>query len=60
MRGFKAKHTAKTLSEGFRTYYNFIREHSTLGKTPSEEANINLNLGRNRWLSLLEQSLNKS
>lgn len=59
MRGFKSKVTAKQLSDGFRTYYNFIRKHQGLkGLTPSQRASIDLNLGRNRWLSLVKKSLN--
>jgi transposase-like protein len=58
MRGFKTKHTAQQLSEGFRTYYNFIKQHQGLnGKTPSEVADIDLNLNGNRWLGLLTKSL---
>lgn len=58
MRGFKAKHTAENLAEGFRTYYNFIRPHMSLsGLTPSEVANIDLQFNRNRWLSLLRKSI---
>jgi len=42
-----------------RTYYNFIRKHTTLGMiTPAEAAGIFLNLGRNRFLSLIEILLN--
>ena len=60
MRGFKSKATAKELTEGFRTYYNFIRPHMSLNNlTPSQVANIDLQLERNRWLSLLRQSLEK-
>lgn len=55
MRGFKTANNP--MIDGFYTYYNFIRNHSTLGTTPSEKAGIDLNLGRNRWLSLLAQSL---
>jgi len=56
MRGFKSRITAKDLTEGFRTYYNFIRTHQTLGKTPSEVADIDLQLDRNRWLSLIKKA----
>lgn len=42
-----------------RTYYNFIRKHTTLDfTTPAEAAGISLNLGRNRFLSLIEILLN--
>jgi len=56
MRGFKGQE--KIFAEGFRTYYNFIKQHQGLdGKTPSQVANIDLQLDRNRWLSLLKKSL---
>lgn len=44
-------------NEGFRLYHNFIRDNSKLGMTPAQASEINLNLGRNKWLSLLNQSL---
>ena len=57
MRGLKTEETAKVIAEGFRTYYNFLRPHSTLnGKTPAKEAEINLELGRNKWLSLIQKA----
>ncbi|MBS3055039.1 MAG: DDE-type integrase/transposase/recombinase [Candidatus Aenigmarchaeota archaeon] len=56
MRGFKSENSARIMTEGFRTYYNFIREHMTLEKTPSEEAGIDLQLDRNKWLSLIRKS----
>ena len=44
--------------DGFRIYYNFIRPHQALdGKTPPEMAGLNLNLGENKWLSLIKQSV---
>ncbi|TAL46694.1 IS6 family transposase [archaeon] len=57
MRGFKAEKSAETLTEGFRTYYNFIRPHMSLEMTPAEKSGISLDLDRNRWLSLLRMSL---
>jgi transposase-like protein len=58
-RGFKSKHTTEQWLEGFRLYHNFVKENTTLGKTPAEQAKINLNLDENKWLSLLEKSLAK-
>jgi len=57
MRGLDDKQTASQMLENYRTYYNFIREHSILGHTPAEEAGINLELGRNKWVGLITQSL---
>ena len=57
MRGLKSEHTAKSMIEGYRAYYNFIRPHQALnGKTPAEKANIDLDLGKNRWLNLIKAS----
>ena len=54
MRGTKE---LQTIADGMRNYYNFIRAHqSPDGKTPAEVANINLNLGKNKWLSLIKQA----
>jgi transposase-like protein len=58
MRGLQNDMTAREMNENIRTYYNFIRPHTALdGRTPAEEAGINLSLGRNRWMSLLHQAL---
>jgi putative transposase len=55
MRGLKSEITAKTMIEGYRAYYNFIRPHQALnGKTPAEMANIDLELGRNKWMGLIK------
>lgn len=54
-RGFKAEHTAQGISDGFRTYYNFIRPHMGISNmTPSKMAGIDLNLNGNRWLNLIK------
>ena len=56
MRGLDSDETA--FIDGFRIYYNFIRPHMALGGlTPAEKAGINLQLGQNRWLSLIKQSV---
>jgi transposase-like protein len=58
-RGFKSDATMEEWNEGFRLYHNFIKRHMGLnGLTPSQVAEINLRLGRNRWLELLKESLN--
>ncbi len=50
--------TAEQMLSNYIIYYNFIRLHMIFNdKTPSEEAGINLNLRRNRWMGLIEQSL---
>jgi len=53
MRGMQTRETAQKIIEAMRIHYNFCRVHSTLGKTPSEEAGINLNLGKNKVESLI-------
>lgn len=53
MRGMNTKESAQKVIEAMRIHYNFVREHSTLGKTPSEEAGINLNLEGNKIESLI-------
>lgn len=46
---------------GHQVYYNFIRPHGSLyGLTPAESANINLDLGKNKWENLLQQSIANS
>ncbi|ALV62985.1 hypothetical protein ADU37_CDS12860 [Thermococcus sp. 2319x1] len=56
MRGLKVENTP--IIAVHMIYYNFIRPHMSLnGKTPAEEAGIDLNLGNNKWLDLLKKSL---
>ena len=56
MRGFKAEWSAKAFLELFAVYYNFLRFHEGINKTPSESAGINLNLEGNQWLNLIYRS----
>lgn len=45
------------LIEGFKNYYNFVRPHQGLnGKTPAEMAGLDLGLGENKWLGLIEKA----
>jgi len=54
MRGFKNKESAKLILDLFVIYYNSIRIHQGIGKTPIEEAGIKLNnYDKNRWLNLI-------
>lgn len=55
-RAFKGNE--QDLDNGFRIYYNFIKNHEGLnGLTPSQAIGIDVNLGTNRWLDLLRESL---
>ena len=52
MRGMNTKESAQKIIEAMRIYYNYCREHQTLGKTPAEEAGIKLGLEGNKIESL--------
>jgi len=57
MRGLDRDESAQEFVEADRLYYNFLRPHQALnGKTPAEAANINLELGQNRWESLIKKA----
>ena len=52
--GFKSFDDAKYFMDLRRTIHNFVNPNQELkGKTPAEEAEINLKLGRNKLLSLI-------
>jgi transposase-like protein len=54
-RGWKSMDTP--LAEGQRIYYNFVKPHKALqGQTPAEKAGIGVE-GKDKWLSLLKNSL---
>ena len=58
MRALDTEESTPTFVNGFQIYYNFIRPHMGLdNKTPAEVAGLDLGLGRNRWLSLIKQSV---
>ena len=43
--------------EGQRMYYNHIRPHQGLnGKTPAQAAGLELDLGTNKWESLIKKA----
>lgn len=57
-RGFGNDETMEDWNDAFKLYHNFIKKHMALnGLTPSQIANIELALGKNRWLGLLSQAL---
>lgn len=39
-----------------QAYYNFVRSHQTLGKTPAEVAGISVGSGKHAWLQLMIRS----
>jgi hypothetical protein len=54
MRGMDHAESAQKTIDAFRIHYNFIREPSSIKKTPAEEAGINLGLGNNKIESLIK------
>lgn len=61
MRGMDHAESAQKTIDAFRIHYNFIREHSAIGKTPAEQAGIRLELGQNKIENLIKLAIkNKS
>jgi transposase-like protein len=60
MRAFKNKESAKLILDLFVIYYNCIRVHQGINKTPVEQAGVNLNLGKNKWLDLIYNANQKT
>lgn len=54
MRGMHTKESSQKVIEAMRIHYNFVRKHSSLGKTPAEQAGIKLELGQNKIKGLIE------
>ncbi len=52
MRGMNTRESAQKIVEAMRIHYNYIREHSRLGKTPAESCGIRIE-GENKLLTLL-------
>jgi len=58
MRGLQNDETSTEFNNGFRTFYNHIRPHMALGgETPGQAAGLDLKLGRNRWLGMIQKSI---
>lgn len=60
MRNFKSPESAELILSLFVVYYNFIRIHEGIGKTPIEQAGVNLNLGKNKWKDLIYNASQQS
>lgn len=54
IRAFKQSWSAEITLNLFCVWYNYIRVHQGIRKTPAEMAGIDLNLKQNKWLSLIE------
>ncbi len=52
--GMDNKNSAQKLIDAYRIYYNFIREHGSIKKTPAEQAGIKLELGQNKIENLIK------
>ncbi len=60
MRGLHNEETATKLIEGQRLYYNYLRPHMALkGRTPAEVAGLKMELGQNKWVSLIEKAASR-
>ena len=57
-RGLKADNTP--MLPLFIAYYNLVREHQALGKTPAKAAGIDLKLDNDKWVELIKQAHSKS
>ena len=60
MRGMQTRETAQKVVDAMRINYDYIREHSTIHKTPAEKAGIRLNLGENKIENLIRLAANKA
>lgn len=49
----KALWSAPILMTAIVIQHNFIENHSATDEVPSERAGVNLELGKNKWLSLI-------
>jgi putative transposase len=56
MRGMQTKETAQKIIEAMRIHYNYLREHSTSGKTPAESCGIKIK-GEDKMLTLIQNRI---
>ena len=55
MRGMNTKESAQKILEAMRIHYNYVREHSKLGKTPAESCGVKIE-GENKLLTLIQNA----
>ena len=58
MRGMNTNESAQKIIEAMRIYYNFCREHSSLGKTPAEACGIKIE-GENKLMTLFQNGIQR-
>ncbi len=57
IQGLQNDDTATEFNNGYNEFYNHIRPLQALnGKTPAQAAGIDLKLGRNRWMGMIQKS----
>lgn len=59
MRRMQTKETSQKIIEAIRIYYNYVRLHSTLNKTPAQKAGIQLDLQGNKIETLVRLAASK-
>lgn len=59
MHGMDHAESAQRLVDAYRVYYNFVRQHGSIKKTPAEQAGIQLPLEENKIESLIRLAINK-
>lgn len=57
MRGFRSYSSARQILLYWILYYNFVRDHMSIGMTPAKASGIDLGLKENRWGSLIKKSV---
>ena len=55
MRGMNTKNSALKIIEAMRIHYNFVREHSSSGKTPAESCGIKIE-GENKLMTMIQNA----
>jgi len=56
MRGLKREYSAIAILDLLIVWYNYIRIHQGINTTPAQKSLIELKLGQNKWLSLINLS----